>query len=177
MEVFPSSHIWPEPEVPRREKTLPASYIFSTPGTTLLYSVNPSVQVPSGRCTFLKLVFILPDLPWLSGSCYCSLLLLLVNSGPYRDYGGVAFYRRYTGDFPILECFSIPFYPSCLPLPLLWAVVHQQPSSHLRLLFAHYFTLRHGAARPLPHAETAYVFLCWSMSFSSVHAIKKHREK
>lgn len=79
------SHTATDQGAQTREKSLLSSYIFSTPGMTLLYSVNARIQVPSGLCTFLELVFILPDLPWLSGSRYCSLLLLLVNSGPYWD--------------------------------------------------------------------------------------------
>lgn len=78
--------------------------------------------------------------------------------------------RRKAGAVPFCSC--IPFYLFRLPLPLLWAVFHWQLSSRLRLLFAHYFMLRHGAARPLPHAEMACVFLCWSMPFSSVPTIK-----
>lgn len=101
-EIFQPLTSGHSPRCPDKREEYSSQLRFFYPRNDSL--VQSECQVPSELSTFLKLVFVLPDLSWLSGSHHCSFLLLLVNSDPCWDYSGAAFYRRYWGDFPLLEC-------------------------------------------------------------------------
>lgn len=89
-------------EVPRQGTQLHFFY----PRNDYCTAWMPRSRFLLGFACFLKLVFILPDLPWLSGSCYSFFLLLLVNSGPHWGYGGVAF--LWAGIWEIFQYWSGP---------------------------------------------------------------------
>lgn len=101
---FPSSHIWPQPEVPQQEKRVFQPATFFLPQKPLCCTARmPRSKFLLGLACFLNLVFFLPDLLWLSGSCYC--FIVTGELQPLPDLWWICLsMSRYMGDILIREC-------------------------------------------------------------------------